>query len=277
MGDQQRRRVLLAVLAAVFAVSAGMAVHRHIQYQASRVAALEARELVKPPPPAVTAAPPPSAGPAPEDTPPPAEPAPEEDFPPDPGAEALSGLDLGALQAVNPDVAGWIEIPGTELSYPLLQGEDNQYYLTHTWNREPNSGGSVFLECTSRRDLSGFHTIAYGHRMQDGTMFGPLKHYDDPEFWARHPSVYIATEDGVYRYDIFAAFQAHVKGMVYRLDLEGREGEFIDFCLGNSVIDTGIVPLPGDRLLTLSTCVSMGWSEYRWVVQGRLAQVYPVQ
>ena len=65
---------------------------------------------------------------------------------------------------MNPDVAGWIEIPGTELSYPLLQGEDNQYYLTHTWNREPNSGGSVFLECTSRRDLSGFHTIAYGCR-----------------------------------------------------------------------------------------------------------------
>ena len=71
MGDQQRRRVLLAVLAAVFAVSAGMAVRRHIQYQASRVAALEARELVKPPPPAGPGGPPPPPRAPPPRAPPP--------------------------------------------------------------------------------------------------------------------------------------------------------------------------------------------------------------
>ena len=267
MSNQKIRRILIVILAAVFAVSAVAVIRRHIQYQENRTAALEARDLVRLP------------APAPTDTQelPVSEPVPEETPRPDPNVEALAGLDLEALQAVNPDVIGWIEIPGTELSYPMLQGVDNQYYLTHNWKQEPNNGGSVFLECTSSRDLSGFHTIVYGHRMQDDTMFGPLKYYKDLEFWQEHTSIYIAVPDGVYRYDVFAAFQAHVKGMVYRLDLEGREGEFINFCLENSVIDTGIVPAPGDQLLTLSTCVSMGWSEYRWVVQGRLAQADPIQ
>lgn len=208
---------------------------------------------------------------------PPAPPPPEEvEEPKDPCALALLGTDLAALREVNEDVIGWIEIPDTELSYPLLKGEDNQYYLTHTWNKERNAMGSVFMECTNQPDFSQFNTILYAHRMNNDSMFGTLKYYDDLEFWKEHPKVYIVTDAGVRIYDIFAAYQVGVRDIIYRLDLEKSElqSDFIDFCLENSVIDTELVPQPEDSFLTLSTCIdSYSQSDYRWVVLAVLEDI----
>ena len=89
-------------------------------------------------------------------------------------ARYLETLDLGALRRTNPDVLGWISIPGTQLDYPVLQSEDNQYYLTRTWEKQRNSAGSVFLECQLSGDFSEFNTILYGHNMKNGSMFGSL-------------------------------------------------------------------------------------------------------
>ncbi len=192
-----------------------------------------------------------------------------------PEAAALTGIDLEALRAVNGDVVGWIAIPGTELSYPLLQTSDNQYYLNHNWKREPSSGGAVYLEATSDAGLGAFHTLAYGHRMRNGTMFASLKYYNRTDYLEAHPSVYIVLDNGVYRYDIFSAREADVKGIVYRLDLEksGLEGEFLDDCLENSVIDAGFIPMKENRFLTLSTCTGIGHAT-RWVAHGVLSGRY---
>ncbi len=202
------------------------------------------------------------------ETPDPPEPLPEE-------VAHLAEVDLEALREANEDVVGWIEIPGTELSYPLVRGTDNQFYLSHNWKKEASGGGSVFLEETNNRDLTGFHLIAYAHRMRNDTMFGTLKYYKDLEFWQEHPSVYLVDETAVRRYDIFAAHEAPVTSLVYRLALEsgGLEEEFLQFCLDNSVIDTGVIPETGAQILTLSTCTGNGHAN-RWVVQGVLAQRY---
>lgn len=207
--------------------------------------------------------------------------APESESEPEPLPEevlALAGVDLEALRAVNEDVAGWIEIPGTEVSYPLLQGTNNQYYLSHNWKKEPSAGGAVYLEVSSAGDLTDFHTIVYAHRMNNDSMFGPLRHYNDLNFWREHPCIYIVTEAGVYRYDIFAAQEASVKGLVYRLDLETShlEEDFLQFCVENSAIDTGITPQANDRILTLSTCTNRDRAK-RWVVHGVLVQAYPIK
>lgn len=186
---------------------------------------------------------------------------------------ALIDLDLEALREVNSDVVGWIEIPGTQLSYPLMQGSDNQFYLSHTWSKAYNAGGSIFLESTSSPDFSDFHTIIYGHRMHNDTMFNTLKYYEALSFQQEHPSVYIVLDSGVYQYDIFAAFETGLRQIVYQLDLEGREEEFFQFSLANSVIDTGITPQIGDQILTLSTCTSSNQSK-RWVVQAILQEEY---
>lgn len=194
-------------------------------------------------------------------------------------AAAVAAVDLNALKAVNTDVLGWIELPGTQLSYPLLQGEDNEAYLNHNWKKEPSISGSIFLECTNKADFSGFHTIIYGHRMKDNSMFGILKFYESQEFWKEHPVVYLADGECIRGYRIFAAHETDVRGMVYRLDLEKRnlEEEFVRFCLEHSVLDVGededSVPKPGAPILTLSTCTGRG-HDTRWVVQGYLAEIY---
>lgn len=277
MNRKTIRIILICLLAAVFAVSAGMMVRRQIQYrktladteEAARIAGLQS----------VAETPRPASAPAPFEKPekPTEEPAEET-----PGANPLpeealdlGGLDLEALRAYNEDVLGWIAIPGTAVSYPLVRGEDNQYYLTRSWKRESISSGAVFMDFAASRDLTDFHTIVYGHRMRDGTMFGSLGNYGDPDYWREHPSVYIVLDDAIYRYDIFSAQEAGVKGIVYRNDIEENhlEEEFVRYCTDYSVLDTGLTPDSGGRFLTLSTCTGNGYAS-RWVVHGVLAGEY---
>lgn len=186
----------------------------------------------------------------------------------EPDTEAVPvGLDLSQLREVNADVVCWIEIPGV-LSYPVLQGEDNAYYLSHAWDGEANAAGAVFLDYRASAGLADFHTLLYGHRMRDGSMFGSLKQYNDADFWRQHPSVYLSDEDGIRRYDIFAAYEVGVAEIVYRQDLSSAEDrqELLRFGIDNSVIETGIVPTVTDTIITLSTCTGSGRNA-RWVVQ----------
>ena len=265
------RTALIALLAAVFLCSVVMMIYRQIEYrriiddrdEVAQIAGLQKGGESRRPEPSQPVLP--------EEREEEAEPLPEE-------AAGLADVDLEALRAVNEDVVGWIAIPGTDLSYPLMQGGDNHYYLSHNWKKESSIGGAVFLESTSSRDLTDFHTIVFAHRMLNDTMFGTLKYYNDADFWREHPHVYIVTDGGVYRYEIFSAQEADVKGIVYRLNIResGLEEEYIQYCVEGSVIETGITPSPDDRFLVLSTCTEIGYAN-RWVVHGRLAQVYEVQ
>jgi len=185
---------------------------------------------------------------------------------------ALAGVNLAALREVNPEVVGWLDIPGTNISYPLLQGENNDYYLKHTGEGESSSAGSIFMECTNPPDFSNFNTILYGHKLRSGAMFAPLRFYEDDAYRQEHPSVYIADDAGLHRYDIFAVYAADVKDRVYQeLDVEDEETRqaFIRFCLDSALADTGVTPEAGDRILTLSTCTGDGYAQ-RWVVQAVL-------
>jgi len=190
-------------------------------------------------------------------------------------AASLAALDLAALREVNPDVAGWLFLPGAGVSHPILQGEDNDYYLKHSWRREWSSGGAIFLDRRCSRGFDGFHTIIYGHRMNNGSMFGSLHKYEDPDFWRENPSVYVATDDAVYRYDIFAIWEPSITSAVYGPAPETEEDrrDFAAMCRSSSLIDTGLEPGPEDKLLTLSTCTGRG-HDTRWVVQSLLARTY---
>jgi len=190
-------------------------------------------------------------------------------------AAPLASLDLSALRAVNPDVVGWLYLPGADISQPVLQGADNDYYLKHSWERKWSAGGAVFLDYRCSSALDGFHTIIYGHRMNNGSMFGSLQKYEDPDFWRENPTVYLATEDAVYQYDIFAAWEPSVTSPVYgpAPESEAERNDFAALCRDSSQIDTGVAPGGSDRLLTLSTCAEQGHAT-RWVVQAVLARTY---
>lgn len=189
----------------------------------------------------------------------------------DPQILDLEQLNWQSLWEINPDVVGWIRIPNTSVEYPILQAEDNQYYLDKTWKKEPNVVGSIFMECQNRPDLSQFNTLIYGHNMRDGSMFSALRQYQEKTYWEEHPSIYIAVEHEVRRYDVFAAYEAGVWDITYGLELEKEEDQqrFLAYGLEKSSYETGIVPTVGDEILTLSTCTGQGDAAAgnRWVVQ----------
>ena len=184
-----------------------------------------------------------------------------------PYEEALAQIDLAALQAVNPDVVGWIMIPDTNISYPLLQAEDNSYYLNRTWDGTRNSVGAIFLDFRNSRPLTDFNSVIYGHKMNNQSMFGLLHQYKNEGFWAAHPVLYLVDDSGPRQYDIFAYYETSTMN-TYSLDFPDRAAKqaYIDECLAQSWLDTGIVPEPEDSILTLSTCTGSGHAT-RWVVQ----------
>lgn len=257
------RIILTVLLALVFAVSVGTLIKQQVDYKRGEADYAEASHLATPPQPDEENQP---------------EEIPQEDISTptaprkvytDPYAAALAETDLDSLQAVNSDVVGWISIPNTELSYPLLQGEDNDYYLTHTWQNEENSVGAIALEHRVSPDLSDFNTIVYGHRMRNGSMFGSLRNYNDINYWKQAPSVYVLIDSGeVYHYDIFAAYQADISLPVYLpgISEQSDKEDILQYALTHSVIDTGIIPTAEDQILSLITCTGEGYSA-RWIVQ----------
>ena len=86
-------------------------------------------------------------------------------------------VDFDALKAMNEDVVAWIYCPGTKINYPVLQAEDNDYYLEFLINGEWNAKGTPFVDAFCPSPFNDYLTIVYGHRMKDGSMFGRLTQY----------------------------------------------------------------------------------------------------
>lgn len=189
----------------------------------------------------------------------------------DPYMDELMQIDLAALREINPDIVGWILIPDTPINYPLLQGEDNDYYLNRTWKGQKNSVGSIFIEYQNSADLMDDNTLIYGHNMRDNSMFGTLRGYSLPDYWKNNPFIYIITDAGVYRYDVIGAYTADLEGLTFGMEFEGEESmqNFLNYIRKMSEFDTGIRPDPHDRIITLTTCYG-NTNETRWVVHGRL-------
>lgn len=187
----------------------------------------------------------------------------------DTSAKALAKVDLDAMQKLNGDVIGWILIPDTSVSHPLLQGKTNSYYLRLTWEKTWNLAGSIFLDSTMDPTFDNFNTIIYGHNMRDGTMFSHLLNFSDEEYLNDHKYLYLLSEKGVHKYEAFAVYTAHIKDEIYGIGSfsDKRKQSLIDFALEKSEIDTAVVPTVDDRIVTLSTCTVVSHPEYRWIVQ----------
>jgi len=192
----------------------------------------------------------------------------------DPHLRTLEDIDLDALREVNPDVVGWILIPDTQVNYPLMQGTDNDYYLKNTWDGKRYAVGSIFLEHLCSPDFTDFNTIVYGHNMNNGSMFAGLREYRNTQYWEQHPYVYILSDEGIYRYEIFSSYKARTDSSAYGLSFNQAKTRvnFLTEAIEQSNIQTGLVPDLTDRILTLSTCSGAGYST-RWVVHARLKMI----
>lgn len=167
---------------------------------------------------------------------------------------------IAELKEENPDVIGWIKFDNLDLSYPIMQGEDNDYYLSHTFSGESNAAGSIFMEAANSSDFNDSHTIIYGHNMRNRSMFGSLKSYKTEDFYPGNEYITVYTPDKVYRYQIFAYYDISMYGEIYNISfVPGDEfQQIIDNMCRRSYYDTGVKPKSMDKILTLSTCSTKG-------------------
>lgn len=183
-------------------------------------------------------------------------------------------IDFAELKSVNEDIVGWLRIRALDISYPVVQGEDNDYYLHRTFEGVDNFAGCLFVNCDNEPDLTDQNTIIYGHNMKNGSMFGKLKKFQEEETFNKSKFFWIFTEDFIYQYRIFSAMTVNKIGINYQtFFLENEFQEFKDAAFRNSVVENSNVSLSyEDRIVTLSTCT--GDDSTRFVVMGKLAQVY---
>lgn len=112
--------------------------------------------------------------------------------------------DFDALRASCPDIQAWIRNPGTQLDYPVVQGEDNAYYLDHLPDGTANRNGSVFMDWRNQEDFSDPLTVLYGHHIRGGRMFSSLDGYKEQAYYEEHPCLYLYTPDAVYCVELLA-------------------------------------------------------------------------
>ncbi len=183
-------------------------------------------------------------------------------------------VDFDKLLSENPDVAGWLWIEDTDISYPIMRGEDNNQYLYTGYNKLHTSSGSIFMDYKNSADFLDFNTVIYGHNMKNGTMFGSLKKYEAQEFFDRHPSVYIFTPDEDYKYTVFSAYKTESDSDSYTFTFETQQDmqDYIKLLCENSLVNSELIPKTDDRLIMLSTCTSVVRNQ-RFVVHGVLTGI----
>lgn len=173
-------------------------------------------------------------------------------------------LQVEELKKENQDIVGWLEIEGTNINFPVVQGTDNEYYMKHTYNKENSKDGSIFLDKNYDWNIPSGNLLLYGHNNKDGTMFQNLLKYKEESFYKEHPIIRFTTINDDCQYEIISAFLSRVyyedEQNVFRYYYfvnahnETEYNNYVEECKKASLYDTGITAEYGEQLLTLSTC-----------------------
>ena len=176
----------------------------------------------------------------------------------DPGSgPEASPVDFDALQQQYPDVVGWLKMDDVDVSYPIVQGSDNDFYLYNDPSGQSNIDGSIFLDYRNKSLDTDLYALIYGHNMLDESMFGQLDNYVDEDFYRKGTGAfYIYTPNGSYRYKIFAVNIVDPTDDAYQAGFTNTQvfGSFVKQLKESSMYDTGVEVAGYDHVITLSTC-----------------------
>lgn len=184
----------------------------------------------------------------------------------------LTVPDFAYLRSVNSDVIGWVQIPGTKINYPIVQGTDNDYYLSHVFSGEANNAGAIFMDAGIMDGFADRNPIIHGHNLKSGAMFSRLNRYSRLSFWNANRYIYVTTPDGLYIYEVFSAYEMTTDTDIYYFGFSADEEfqEYIDRVRSYSIYDAGIEVTSDDYILTLSTCANN--TSNRFVVHAKRVQ-----
>lgn len=172
----------------------------------------------------------------------------------------LSGVNLAKLQSQNPEFIAWLQIPGTSVSYPVVQTSDTGFYLTHNFKRQKAKAGTLFSLPSTDYRTPGKNIVIYGHRLshRPNAMFSPLLNYKQAGYGRKHPEVLL---DSIFRsntYRVFAVVNWDIDGdwMPMQTNFSGTEefAAFVQEAQRRSLYDTGVSVPETAEILTLITC-----------------------
>ncbi len=173
-------------------------------------------------------------------------------------AEMREGL--ASLRQINEDLYGWISIEGTVIDYPMVQGEDNEYYLNHAFNGDWLVNGAIFVDYRCSPSVTeNYNTVVYGHNITSGAMFHDVTKFLSEDYFDG-AYIYVYTEEGIYVYEPFSVYETRYDYDYFRTEFSSGE-EFVAFAeevRDNSVLrsKSDMTFNENDRILTLSTCTN---------------------
>lgn len=171
--------------------------------------------------------------------------------------------DFAGLRELNEDTIGWVAIPDTPISYPVMRSADNSKYLKHDSSGKRSSAGAVFMDANNSLASLDQNTILYAHNMGEGRedeMFAPLLLYKDCSYFETHPYIQFDTYLEEYGWwEVFAVLHLDLRddGFNYlRQSFPDHQAflEWLEKAQMLSLYDTGVAVCETDSVLTLSTC-----------------------
>ncbi|WWU64292.1 class B sortase [Clostridium baratii] len=174
------------------------------------------------------------------------------------------------LMKINKDYKMWIEVPNTNIDYAVVQGEDNDFYLNHDFNKKESSSGAIFMDYKNNIDKDK-NIIIYGHNMKNKSMFQNLMKFKDEEFWKENNKIILTIDGKTYEYEIFSSYISNAKDIDLKTNFENDDEylKYIDDIKKRSIFHRDINIKSNARIITLSTC-SYEKDDARMIIHGRL-------
>lgn len=170
----------------------------------------------------------------------------------------LISVDFKELKKINSSTVGWLQVLGTNINYPFVQGKDNDYYLTHSFNKKYNKAGWVFMDYRNNKNFTDKNTILYAHSRLDKTMFGTLKTILS-NGWLKNPDNYVlklSTETENTLWQVFSIYHIPETSDYIKFNFSSNEefNDFTNMLIERSAHDFNTTVAASDKILTLSTC-----------------------
>ncbi|CUP97794.1 class B sortase [Clostridium baratii] len=174
------------------------------------------------------------------------------------------------LIKINEDYRMWIEVPNTNIDYPVVQGKDNDFYLNHDFNKKESSSGAIFMDYKNNIDKDK-NIIIYGHNMRNKSMFQNLMKFKDEEFWKENNKIILTIDGKRYEYEIFSSYISNAKDIDLKTNFENEEEylKYIDDIRKKSIFHREMDVKSDDRIITLSTC-SYEKDDFRMIIHSKL-------
>ncbi len=190
----------------------------------------------------------------------------------------MDNYDHSALLALNRDSMGYLQIPAIDLLLPVVQGDDNEYYLYHTITGESNKSGTLFIDSRDTKGIESQNVIIYGHNMKNDSMFGKLSNFMDNKFFAAGDNkyFYFYIKDKIYKYEIYSVHITDAVGETYSIIFPTPDSfvQYFNKMARASYHATSLTATGYSQTMTLSTCVDD--DSKRLVVQAlRIGEVQP--